>query len=928
MDNPRKLLYAKLVGLKDKRYADIKNYTSKYSFTQFNEFLNDPDKVDKLYTQLSERGVVLDDFATFSDKYLGRPQDVTPATPAQKPVGVMAPEPQQDLSSVTASQIAGRPVQVEQRPIEPEVPYFKQWESEKELQQEAKSPVFRDNALAQNVLKDREVQEARNPYGYIKELLSGKVIVFSKDGTEPEREFASMNEAQSVLAQQGLKAAPNGLIMPTRESEEAFNKKTLEEQQQIIQGSSGFERSQEKANERRTIGQKAKDFVKTVGGIASNAYDAILQSERLLGAKQRELFSFGERSAPAKENLQRVKQEVIRSMGQIENQYAQDLVANNIQTSLIDAVNSGKLSQLPEAVGYNVANALISGFSAAGTGGYSMFAQTLADEYKNGVENLARETGRTPEQVIAAGDDAELIPTLSAGFQGVLESAQIGLATDALKNRGAYKAIRDAVVKKSGKKAWAAAAGISATAVESGLQGLEQELTSIAAAEAAGSDSASRFYDKLMTTLGSDAGKKRLAESFVGEAIGAGGIVGGGKTAQAVLGAMKRPRVVNSIEDVPVTSQESAVVTEDGKVVYDDIESIDTQPQVGQDKAVTVTPEEFQAYQEGTIDPERQAGLADDVAKGVTPESVAESDPLYARMLENEYAKRQTNDSQNEQGVFSEIGEGQEPVETEPVAQAGEEEVTNGGVVQNPEEAPLDLDAELAALDGLELPEESLPLSDETGENVDVVDAGQEVEASGGESVAAEPGGPEDQGEVVSPVPRSQQESKPLNKGRYYPNRGAEDQVEAYTYISDDQGTTITVFPDGTARGYDGRNGEVIVSPEGQITAEKELPAAAVKRVQKAIEAVKSTPEWQELSGIVKQPAVPLTTGEGKVGQSPIQSFDAAQSLKGEEGRSARKALKESMGKEQYKDLETITNKFPQIAKDLESRGAWKIDCP
>ena len=63
------------------------------------------------------------------------------------------------------------------------------------------------------------------------------------------------------------------------------------------------------------------------------------------------------------------------------------------------------------------------------------------------------------------------------------------------------------------------------------------------------------------------------------------------------------------------------------------------------------------------------------------------------------------------------------------------------------------------------------------------------------------------------------------------------------------------------------------------------MPAAAVKRVQKAIEAVKSTSEWQELSGIVKQPAVPLTTGEGKEGESPIQSFDAAQSLKGEEGR-------------------------------------------
>lgn len=485
-NNPRKALYKSLITSSN---PDIRDGIRRFSFNKFDNLLTTNHNFQKdLFLDMKDAGLATGDESHFIATYIAEPKKMgnvvveeAPSRPVQVPTLLQPAQPSQQGPSLTA--VTGQQAVTPMAP-EPQFQPF-QFDSQREIDQAAKSPVF----LA-------------NP--------------------------------QAVEAQKG------NIIMPTKEAEQSFNQLPADQQRAAIEGGTGFELSQKKANEKRSGLQKLKDFGKALGGMANNAYDAILASEKLLGAKQRDLLTFG----GAEENLKKVKKEVLSSMDNIQNQYAQDLRNNNIETSLIDAVNNGELNRLPEAVGYNVANAIVSGLGAAFTGGYSMFAQTLADDYKSGVENLAKETGRTPEQVIADGDDAELIPAVSATIQGLIEKAQLGLASKAIDSKGAYKFIRDLVIKKAGKKSWARAAGaglgVGVASLESGLQGVSQELTSMASEQASGSDSFDKFYDKLSTAIASEEGSKRLNESLVGEAIGAGGLIGGGRVLNAGLDMISR----------------------------------------------------------------------------------------------------------------------------------------------------------------------------------------------------------------------------------------------------------------------------------------------------------------------------------------------------------------------------------------------------
>ena len=486
-----------------------------------------------------------------------------------------------------------------------------------------------------------------NPLTWRQDQETGKFSVFEQNDFDSERPLATFDTKQQADAAIRTRNADNeGLIMPFKDAETDFAKMSPEQQKAAIEGSTGSELERKKANEKRSGLQKIKDFGKTLGGIATNAYDAILASEKLLGAKQRDLLTFG----GAEENLKKVKQQVISSMGKIENEYAQELRDNNIETSLVDVINKGELSKLPEAIGYNVANAIVSGLGAAFTGGYSMFAQTLAQDYKSGVENLAKETNRTPEQVIADGDDAELIPAISATIQGLIEKAQIGLASKAINSKGAYKYIRDLVVKNTGNSKWAKAAGaglgLGVASLESGAQGAAQEVASIASEEAAGSDSFNKFYNKLGKTLSSEAGQKRLTESLVGEAIGAGGLIAGGRFGSRVLGERSPsapPTQLGGIPTIPAPPNAP--------------EFVPPVPPSGADQTTyeTVTPEELQAFQQGQIDPERAAAIADDVALIQSGQMDINSidDPNYRLMVESAMGAGQ----QEQQGGAAELSQ-------------------------------------------------------------------------------------------------------------------------------------------------------------------------------------------------------------------------------------------------------------------------------
>ena len=96
----------------------------------------------------------------------------------------------------------------------------------------------------------------------------------------------------------------------------------------------------------------------------------------------------------------------------------QDKIANlNIQTSVYDAIQKGQSDRVPEAIAYTIGEAALQMGAFFLTRGGSAYLQTLPQEYARGVEAIAKETNRTPEQVIADGDDAKLTAMFSSGIQ-------------------------------------------------------------------------------------------------------------------------------------------------------------------------------------------------------------------------------------------------------------------------------------------------------------------------------------------------------------------------------------------------------------------------------------------------------------------------------------------------------------------------------
>jgi hypothetical protein len=662
------------------------------SFEQFRDVLsNNPDARRDVFQDLKSNDLVSRDNA---DDYWTAVGIIKPKpTLTEKVKNFLAPPKPTNPSSQTASQIAGKPIEVQQRPIEPEVPYFKQWESQAEIEQASKSPVFKDNKLAQEAMQ-------------------------------------------------------SGLIMPTKEAEQAFNERSSEEQQAIIQGTSGYETSQQKANEARGFGQKTKDFGATVlaGGknIAKNLLAGLKYTATL--PTRFTTLSMANPTAMAEGILaeNQARKEMYQSAKQAENDFARTLAERNIDTSILGAIESGNTNRIPEATLYTVAESAMQIIPAIFTFGGSSYLQTLPDAYKAGVDAIAKQKGITPEEVIASGDDAIVIAEIGAGLASALDYAGASSVGKVVSTKAGMQALRESLAKGA----------LSAT--NEGLTEGGQEAIGILGEIGATSESAKEFLKKLPDEFFKPENIRRINEAVLAGAVGGAGLVTGGKLGR---------RIVDSIEQVPVAAQESAAVVEtpEGeKVVYEQVE---------------VSPEEFDAYKRGEVDPDRLAGLQDSVAKAESVEEWQKIDPLYAQMLEAEYAK-QPQQQQPTPEPTEQIAEVEEEGAQTP--QSFAQDLAAGAKKDSPEdqqfyennaeqieaelkrmaeeEGVLDIDAELARLEALQNEEELVPLADEeaaasmeTGSAVPAAsqDAGARVGASGVDVPATQPGGPENQGEVV-----------------------------------------------------------------------------------------------------------------------------------------------------------------------------------
>jgi hypothetical protein len=164
---------------------------------------------------------------------------VSQAPPQQqaRPVGVLAPP---SLTERTAQQA------VQPMPEQPVFQPFVQFKNEAELQQSAKSPVFKDFGAASAVMADREQMDESNPLTWRQDQQTGKFGVFEKNDFDSERPLATFDTKQQADAAIRTRNADNeGLIMPFKDAEADFAKMSPEQQAQAIAGSTGSKPNQD-----------------------------------------------------------------------------------------------------------------------------------------------------------------------------------------------------------------------------------------------------------------------------------------------------------------------------------------------------------------------------------------------------------------------------------------------------------------------------------------------------------------------------------------------------------------------------------------------------------------------------------------------------------------------------------------------------------
>lgn len=112
---------------------------------------------------------------------------------------------------------------------------------------------------------------------------------------------------------------------------------------------------------------------------------------------------------------------------QIGNLYEIDKEAINIKptSSIVDAIEEGNVRKTAAAIVGGVFSLSDSMVKAIATGGTSVFAQAIAENYYNTLQETAELAGTTPLSIIMKDEDKELVPLITGTISGALE--KIGL---------------------------------------------------------------------------------------------------------------------------------------------------------------------------------------------------------------------------------------------------------------------------------------------------------------------------------------------------------------------------------------------------------------------------------------------------------------------------------------------------------------------
>jgi hypothetical protein len=261
------------------------------------------------------------------------------------------------------------------------------------------------------------------------------------------------------------------------------------------------------------------------------------------------------------EKRQQMLQEAGQTMYDIadaaQKDFQNEVAKRNIETSVLQAIDKKQYKNIPEAVLYTVGDAAMQIIPSVLTMGGSTYLQTLPTAYKDGVEAIAKEKGISPEQVIASGEDAMVVASISSGFQSALENVGAGQVSKAIASKGAYKAVRDWLLKQNVNKNLARGAALLGVGIGEGTTEYFQEGVGQAGVIAAKSPTTKAFFERLPKELFTAEAEKQRQESFVGGLIGGGGLAGAGR---AITKALEKPAKQPSITPEAEVAPEAPIV--------------------------------------------------------------------------------------------------------------------------------------------------------------------------------------------------------------------------------------------------------------------------------------------------------------------------------------------------------------------------------
>jgi len=323
-----------------------------------------------------------------------------------------------------------------------------------------------------------------------------------------------------------------------RRAQREFAKATKEQKQAAIAGGMGVELEQEKKAKERGKLQYAGDIIGSWADSGNRLAKSMLSTIGYFAQTQAATDPMANLPyEKRKEMMQGAAQTMYDNATAAQNTFQNEIAKRNIQTSVLQAINKGQYSRIPESVLYTIGDAAMQIIPSVFTFGGSTYMQTLPQVYKDGVDAIAKEKGISPEQVVASGEDAFLVSQINAGLQSALEFMGAGLVSKSIASRGAYKAMRDYLLKQNVNRSLARGASLLGVGLGEATTEYGQETTGQIGKTAAKSPTAKAFFDKLPNELFTPEARNQRAESFVGGLVGGLALAGGG---QAVQSAMDR----------------------------------------------------------------------------------------------------------------------------------------------------------------------------------------------------------------------------------------------------------------------------------------------------------------------------------------------------------------------------------------------------